>query len=43
MMPEQFMPRRLCDYAVYGVGCDGINVEHVVLLCIVREMGVGAT
>ena len=43
MMPERFTPRRLCDCAVYYVGRNGLNVEHVVVLRIVRGMGVGAT
>ncbi len=43
MMPERFMPRRLCDCAVYGVGRDGLNFEYVVLLRIIAEVGVGAT
>jgi len=43
MMPEQVRPRRLCDYAVYGVVRDRLNFEYVVLLRIVVEMGVGAT
>ncbi len=43
VMPERFRPLLFRDDAIYGVGFDELNVEYVVRLRIVGDLGGGAT